>query len=154
MKPSIFFFSVLIFSLSVFGQSDDLRKSYRAATKSEENAKTFYKYVEDVSESDKAVMMAYKGAGETLLARFAPLAQRRGKVKSGIELVKKAVQKDPDNVEVRLIRLSIQENLPKMFKYNSEIEADKKFIKNVLPGIKDKGLLDMINGYFAGFSNN
>lgn len=151
---SLFISFVLFISWNVLGQSNDLRKSYREATKSEEKADSFYEYVKDVSTTDKAVMIAYKGAGKTLLARYEPLLQRKDKVKAGIDLVEKAVQKDPDNVEIRLIRLSIQENLPKMFKYNSNIETDKRFIQSKLGTIKDRGLVDMINGYFAEFSKN
>ncbi len=152
MKSSLFFLTVLFFSFHLLGQSSELRKSYRDATQSEEKAEAFYKYVENVSDSDKAVMIAYKGAGKTLLARFAPLTKRKEKVQSGVGLVEKAIQKDPDNVEIRLIRLSIQENLPKMFKYNGEIESDKKFIQSKLPTIKDEDLVKMIKGYFAEFS--
>src|SRR5690606_26062060 len=102
--------------------------------------------------SDKAEMMAYKGAGITLLARFEPLTKRSAKVKSGIKWIDDAIKKSPNNVEVRLIRLSVQENLPKMFKYNTHIESDRKFIKDALPTIQDKDLVKMINGYFAEFS--
>ncbi|MGB6084356.1 hypothetical protein [Moheibacter sp.] len=150
----LFIFFTLSFSLTIFAQSSELRKSYREATQSEAKASSFYEHVKNVSNSDKAVMLAYKGAGQTLLARYEPLLQRKDKVKAGIDLVEKAIQQDPDNVEIRLIRLSIQENLPKMFKYNTEIESDKKFIQSALPEIKDKSLVEMIKGYFAEFSKN
>ena len=35
---------------------------------------------------------------------------------------------NPNNVEARLIRLSIQENTPKLLKYKANIDADKKQI--------------------------
>ena len=38
------------------------------------------------------------------------------------------IKKDPSNYEVRLLRLSIQENAPKITGYNKDIEEDKKFI--------------------------
>ena len=153
MKAILFIISGLLFSFTVWGQSTELRKAYRDATDSEAASKAFYEYVKNVSDSDSnATMVAYKGAGKTLLARFEPLTKRKDKVKAGINLVEKAIQKDPNNVEIRLIRLSIQENLPKMFKYNGEIESDKKFIKSKLPSIKDDDLVKMINGYFAEFS--
>jgi len=154
MKSFLLFFTVLFFSFQIFGQSAELRKSYKEATKSEETAKSFYERVKNVSDTDSnATMLAYKGAGKTLLARYEPLTKRKDKVKAGINLVEKAIQNDPDNVEARLIRLSIQENLPKMFKYNGEIESDKKFIQAKLPSIKDEDLVKMIKGYFAEFSN-
>ena len=151
MKQFIFVFLFCIAQFS-WAQTSEIRTSYYDATKSEEKAKAFYKLVENTSSSDKAEMMAYKGAGITLLARFEPLTKRSAKVKSGIKWIDDAIKKSPNNVEVRLIRLSVQENLPKMFKYNTQIESDKKFIKDALPNIKDKDLVKMINGYFDEFS--
>lgn len=135
-----------------FAQTSEIRTAYKAATESETKAKAFFKLVEDITSSDKAEMLAYKGAGMTLLARYEPLTKRSAKVKAGIKWIDDAIAKAPNNVEVRLIRLSIQENLPKMFKYNTHIESDKKFIKEALPTIKDSDLEKMIKGYLAEFS--
>ncbi len=151
MKNAVLFM-LLLGSILLSAQSTNIRKAYRDATKSEEKANAFYDLVQDVSQSDKAVMVAYKGAGKMLLARYEPLTKRKPKVKEAVDWVEKAIKNDPDNVEIRLIRLSIQENLPKFLKYNQNIEEDKKFIKNALPNIKDKELTEMINGYFSEFS--
>ena len=97
-------------------------------------------------------MVAYKGAGKMLLARYEPLTKRKPKIKEAIEWIESAVKRDSDNVEIRLIRLSVQENLPKFLKYNDKIEEDRKFVKEALPSIKDKELIEMINGYFSEFS--
>lgn len=136
-----------------FAQTSEIRTAYRAATETEAKAKSFYQLVEKTTATDKAEMLAYKGAGITLLARYEPLTKRSAKVKSGIKWIDDAIKKAPNNVEVRLIRLSVQENLPKMFKYNTHIEADRKFIKDALPKLEDKDLVKMINGYFAEFSD-
>lgn len=152
MKNVILFFVLLSGSVSLFAQSTAVRKAYKDATKSEEKAKSFYELVDDVSQSDKSVMVAYKGAGKMLLARYEPLTKRKPKIKEAIDWIEKAVNADADNVEIRLIRLSVQENLPKFLGYNDNIEEDKKFVKDALPNIKDKELIEMINGYFAEFS--
>ncbi len=149
-----FFFTVffLFVSYNLFSQTAEIRTSYRAATKSEANAESFYNLVKNVSKSDKAEMVAYKGAAIALLAQYEPLAKRKAKLKEGIDWVEDAVAKASKNPEVRLVRLSIQENIPKFLKYNSNIEEDRKLIKEALPTIKDKGLTEMINGYFSEFS--
>lgn len=148
------FLFACLFAVSslLFAQTSEIRTSYRSATESEAKAKTFYALVDQTSATDKAEMLAYKGAGIALLARYEPLTKRSAKVKAGIKWIDDAIKKAPNNVEVRLIRLSIQENLPKMFKYNTQIESDKKFIKEALPDLTDKDLVKMINGYFADFS--
>lgn len=136
----------------VFGQSDDLRLAYRDATKSKSEARDFYNKTKDIKENDRAPMLAYKGAGLVLKARYEPLTKRKNLLKTGIGFIEKAVKEDPKNVEVRLVRLSIQEHLPKIVKYNSQISTDREFIKKSIPTIKDESLLEMVNGYFAEFS--
>jgi len=152
MKNFILFTTALFWGVVAVAQSSEIRNSYHAATQSEANAKIFYNLVKDVTKSEKAEMIAYKGAAKALLARYEPLSKRKAKLKEGIAWVEDAVTKSPKNAEVRLIRLSIQENLPKFLKYNKNIEEDRKFIKAALPAIKDKGLVEMINGYFNEFS--
>lgn len=152
MKNFIFFAVTLFLSLNTAAQNSEIRNSYHAATKSEENAGVFYNLVKDVTKSDKAEMIAYKGAAKALLARYEPLAKRKSKLKEGIEWVEDAVSKSPQNPEVRLVRLSIQESLPKFLNYHKNIEEDRSLIKKALPTIKDKGLVEMINGYFNEFS--
>ncbi|MFA7686253.1 MAG: hypothetical protein WCY25_00140 [Moheibacter sp.] len=153
MKKAFLLFTMLG-CFSLFGQSTTIREAYREATKSEEKAKNFYNLVEDVSQSDKAVMVAYKGAGKMLLARYEPLTKRKPIIKEAIEWIESAVDADSKNPEIRLIRLSIQENLPKFLKYHDQIEADRKFVKESLPNLKDKELVEMIKGYLADFSKN
>ncbi len=152
MKRFIFFFSTFFLSLTVFAQTEEIRNSYHAATQSEADAEVFYNLVKDISKSDKPEMVAYKGAAKALLARYEPLTKRKEKLKEGINWVEDAIAKAPNNTEVRLIRLSIQENIPKFLKYNDNIDEDRQFIKDSLPNIKDKGLVEMINGYFNEFS--
>jgi len=152
MKHFILFAATFLWSFTVIAQTSEIRNSYHAATKSEEKAQSFYELVKDVTKSDKAEMVAYKGAAKALLARYEPLTKRKEKLKEGIEWVEDAVAKSPKSAEVRLIRLSIQENLPKFLKYHQNIDEDRKFIKEALPNIKDSNLVEMINGYFNEFS--
>ena len=151
MKNAVLFF-LFLGSIALSAQSTTIRNAYREATKSEEKANAFYQLVDEVSQSDKAVMVAYKGAAKMLLARYEPLTKRKPKIKEAVEWIEKAVKADPDNAEIRLIRLSVQENLPKFLGYNDNLDEDKKFVKEALPNLKDKELAEMIKGYFAEFS--
>ena len=150
----LFTFLILV-SYATAGWSQDLdalRLLYRDATRSEEQARAFYTPLADVTKSDKPVLVAYKGAALALLVRYEKLTARGPKVKEAMPWIEQAVNDDPNNPEIRLIRLSVQEHLPKFLKYNSNIEADRKFIEQALPTIKDAGLAKMINGYFDTFS--
>lgn len=147
---------VLIAYAAVAGaqELDTLRLLYRDATKSEEKAQAFYEPLAAVTKNDKPVLVAYKGAGLMLLARYEKLTERGPKVKEAVPWIEQAVADDPDNAEIRLIRLSVQEHLPKFLKYNSNIEDDRQFIEQALPSVDDAGLKAMINGYFNSFSTN
>ena len=43
-------------------------------------------------------------------------------------MINNSIKKDSKDVENRLIRLIIQENIPKFIKYNQNIQEDKTFI--------------------------
>lgn len=130
----------------------DIRLLYKDATKSQEQAEAFYEPLHLISMSDNPVLVAYKGSGLALLARYERLSARGPKVREAVQWIEQAVAEEPDNAEIRLIRLSVQEHLPKFLKYNHNIEEDKQFVQEALPTIKDEGLRVMINGYFSEFS--
>lgn len=130
----------------------DIRLLYKDATKSQEQAEAFYEPLHQVSMSDKPVLIAYKGSGLALLARYERLSARGPKVKEAVQWIEQAVAEEPNNAEIRLIRLSVQEHLPKFLKYNHNIDEDKQFVLEALPTIQDEGLRAMINGYFSEFS--
>ncbi len=48
--------------------------------------------------------------------------------KEGRQLLEQSIVRYPNNVEFRFIRLTIQENAPKILKYNKDIVEDKKAI--------------------------
>lgn len=149
MKTTLFTI-ILIFTASfALAQSlDKTRLLYREAPKSAENAKVFLESLKAVTQTDKPVLIAYKGAGLMLEARFAKMTERLGKVGEAKKWVEKAVKNDPKNPEIRLIRLSIQENVPFIVRYKSNIDEDKKFLIAALPNITDPVVSKMINTYF------
>lgn len=155
MKKLFSLLTVLSCAVLVCAQDlDTLRLLYRDATKSEEQAMAFYEPLAAVTKNDPPVLVAYKGAGLMLLARYEKLAARGPKVKEAVPWIEQAVADEPDNAEIRLIRLSVQEHLPKFLKYNQHIEDDRQFIRQALPSLDDAGLKAMINGYFDSFSTD
>ena len=129
-----------------------IRLLYKDATQSKAQAEAFYTPLKAVTRADKPVLVAYKGAGLMLLARYEKLKDRGPKVKEGVQWVEQAVAAEPENAEIRLIRLSIQEHLPRFLKYHQNIEEDRSFVQQALPTIKEESLTAMINGYFEEFS--
>ncbi len=122
-------FSILFSFFFIFTQElPEVREQYYSASKSKENAEKFYDLLSKYNKDNK-ILIAYKGAATALKSKFTTDRKRKKDLFiEGVSMVEKAVKSDPNNVEIRLIRLSIQENTPKILKYKSNIEEDKKMI--------------------------
>ncbi len=116
----------------LIGKADisEIRKQYPEAANSKTSAKAFHKLLSDVVATDKdKSLVAYKGCSETLLSKFANnLPGKIKHMKAGAKLIDAAVAADPDNVEIRMIRLSVQENVPAIVGYKDKIDEDKAFL--------------------------
>ena len=55
-------------------------------------------------------------------------AKKLSVFKEGRELLEQAIKRYPKNAEFRFIRLTIQENAPKILRYNKNTTEDKKAI--------------------------
>lgn len=107
------------------------------------NSKTFYKIFSSASEIElnqnialleKAEMSAinkvYLGALLTKRAEgLKDVKQKIATFKSGVEMIENVIAENPKNIEFRFIRYIIQENAPKILKYNTNMLEDEKFIK-------------------------
>lgn len=109
----------------------EIRKLYPTVIQSESNVNEFASLLSKVTKEDNKTLLAYKGASVTLLAKFKKTVSEKSKTfKEGAELVESAIASEPNNIENRLIRLSIQEKTPKILKYNRNKEEDKNFLLN------------------------
>jgi hypothetical protein len=58
-----------------------------------------------------------------------------------------AIIQEDENIELRFLRLSIQENLPSFLGYSSQIKADRSFLVDHLDQILDEDLKSKISTY-------
>lgn len=90
------------------------------------------KMIADLMETknNSATHLAYLGGLQTIWANhvFNPIG-KLNTFKEGKKNIEQAIKKEPDNVELRFIRLSVQKNAPAFLGYNSNINADTEFIK-------------------------
>ncbi len=78
---------------------------------------------------DNKLLLAYKGASIALKAKYAKqIKQKKSLFIEGVKMLEMALKNDSNNLEFRLIRLSIQENSPKILNYKSNIDEDKKLL--------------------------
>lgn len=55
---------------------------------------------------------------------------RKALVKSGATNLEAVIKSNPNNAELRLIRMSVQENIPKIVGYRGSLKDDKVFLIN------------------------
>lgn len=57
------------------------------------------------------------------------------------------IQRNPNNIEIRFLRLTIQENIPDFLGYNSDTKEDRQFISENINEITDNDLHNRIVSY-------
>ncbi|MBW8522389.1 hypothetical protein K0U91_07875 [Chryseobacterium chendengshani] len=121
----------LFTGLFLFFQSSDLealRNAYSKANLSMEGAKNFIEIADKKTSSDP-VISAYKAAAEILEAKVTTEKNKRKSfVKSGVTHLESVIKNNPSNAELRVIRMSVQENIPKIVGYSKNLKEDKAFI--------------------------
>ncbi len=106
---------------------ETLRENYPQASMSKANADKFAVLAEKTSSSN-AVFQAYKGAAKIIQSKFEKGNTRKPMIVSGVKALENSISVYPNQIELRVIRLSVQENLPKIVGYNTKIKEDKNFI--------------------------
>jgi len=144
---SIVYISIFSFLFSNPSVSE-IRELYKDAANSLEITQQLHAKLEVINKTDKAVLVAYKGASLILLAKNSKGTKiKKVYFKEGIELLEYSVSKNLKNIELRFIRLTIQEKSPKFLKYKKNISEDKSFINNQLKSVKNSNLRAYIKEY-------
>ncbi len=107
---------------------ESLRESYAKANLSNANTEEFISIAEKQSGSD-AVTTGYKAAAKIMEAKIAK-SNRKALVKSGATNLEAIIKSNPNNAELRVIRMSVQENIPKIVGYRGSLKDDKIFLIN------------------------
>lgn len=145
-------FLLIIFLLvGFFGSSQDLshlRSQYPLAQENGELTSQLNDKLAQISSGADPVMMAYKGAVKTLMADFAKkIRDKKDYFKEGVELIETALKTDPNNIEIRYLRLTVQEHAPKFLKYHDNISEDKEMILKNYSSISSKELKAVIREF-------
>lgn len=146
MKLVVSFICSLAFLISP--DISELRKTYPEANTSEGVTDELFIKLSSVTKTDSAVLVAYKGAVSTLKAKYAQkLRNKKDFFKSGAELIEYAVATQPKNIEIRCIRLSVQENSPKVVGYKESMEEDKGFLLHNFAKVSSGEIREFIKNY-------
>ena len=124
-------FFAILFYIGFSGNPSvtEVRKLYATANSSEVNAKEFLEKLSNISKEDTKILVAYKGASLTIVSKLEKkVSNKSKKFKEGVALIEYAVTNEPNNIEIRLVRLSVQENVPKIVNYRGNKKEDKKYL--------------------------
>lgn len=146
MKLIFFLFGLFLITIHI--DIKDVRNDYKEAVNSESKVNLFNDNLKDVTKKDDIRLVAYKGAAITLKARYEKGAKQKSETfKKGVEWVEYAIENKPLDMEVRFVRLSIQQNSPKFLGYNKEIESDKNYILTNFNTIQSKDFKAYLKSY-------
>lgn len=142
--------SISIF-LTFFGTIPELskvREEYIKVGGNKEVALKLHESLSEVTKKDNKVLVAYKGAILAIVAKYTKDKNvRKEYFKEGAGLIEYAVASQPNNIEIRVVRLSIQENSPKFLKYQKNILEDKQFILENYKNLDSKEIQNFVKSY-------
>lgn len=129
-----------------FKNSDlnEVRTSYNKAVLDKKLCKKMIEELE-LSKEKSVIALAYLGAYQTIWANhvFNPLS-KLATFKKGKNNIELAISKEPENVEIRYIRFSVQKNAPSFLRYNSHLKEDRDFLvknkKNINSDLLQKNI--------------
>jgi len=146
MKGFLFIVFVSLFLSSP--KLKEVRLAYVQAVNDKEITLQLNKDLSEITKTDDKILVAYKGAVLTLMAKFAKsVKEKKAYFKEGAELIEFAVSAKPMDVEIRVVRLSVQENSPKVVGYRKNKEEDKQFIIAHFKEVSSKELKTYIKGF-------
>ncbi len=137
----IYFF---LFSINL----QEVRQLYPKAKDDAFIVDSLYSQLSSVGIEDNLVLYGYKGAIATLKAKYAKgIKDKKTFFKEGAEMMEDAIAADPENVELHFIRLTVQENAPRIVNYQDQIESDKAIILKNYSLLKEREVKEMIQSY-------
>jgi len=147
---AITFAFLLPFTLKA-NNMDQVRRDYIAAIESSEKANKLCAQLEKIK-NPSSLEMAYLGSVQAIMAKHTwnPV-NKMSYLGKGFDMINNAVTKDPNNLEVRFLRFSLQYYVPSFLGYSKNLMTDKNKIVNIIKttepvnlDIEKKILKDMI----------
>ena len=138
---------LVVFSLNISNAQSmqDVRRLYLESSNNDSKLDSFNHLLVE-SKNKTNVLSAYYGAN--LLLKSKHLKNPFKKIEffeKGKEIIENAIIKEPDNIEIALIRYSVQKNSPRFLMYNKNLIEDYEFINKNINSVNDKKLKKYIS---------
>lgn len=149
MKRLTFLILLLISNLMFSQNLKEYRALLQTGEKSEKSAKTLIeKSTSAYKNSKEPVFLGFLAVGKFFMAKhaFNPL-KKMSYFNEGKKLMERSLKAEPDNLEVRLMRLITQESVPKILGYSQNISEDRTYLTRSYKNTKDEDLKIYIKDY-------
>jgi hypothetical protein len=121
-------FGLMMVSLMFSGESGVEKKIRQDFHDGEFTEKRLEVIIDNNGYENTALTKAYKGLCETMMAEYVYLPTTKLKYfNKGKKKIDESIRQQPDNPELRYIRLMVQMNAPSMLGYYREIQKDLDF---------------------------
>ncbi|WP_133228494.1 hypothetical protein [Sphingobacterium corticibacter] len=140
---------LLFFPLMLWANTlEDLRNKYTDVVADSELCKDLIDNLSDKKDLS-STERAYLGAIQTIWANHTKSPISKWKTfQRGKDNIEAAVKASPNNIEIRMLRYSVQSNCPKFLNYYDEMDADRDYIVENKAQIKSPALVKMYHGLF------
>jgi hypothetical protein len=147
------FFILMILFQPQAKDISQIREKYHLAIYNEKIANALDAELQAL-EGGESIFKGYQGAVKMLLASFAFMPNTKyAFFTNGKVLLEKAIIESPSDLELRYLRLSIQQNTPSFLGYKSDIETDKQLLLRGVSDVKDADLKIRIKSYLISSCN-
>ena len=126
-----------------------IRKDFNKGVQDKALCEKYHKELEE--NANTTIEKGYYAAFHMFMAKHTgnPL-KKMGYFKNGKNALEDIIKANPENIELRFIRLCIQFYTPKYLGYHHEINKDKAFVMNNLYKLSDKETKNLIYRYLEG----
>ena len=150
MKQACIIIMGLLISLNVYSNETviNFRNHYYGVCLNETSIHEFDTYLELYKESNNVTVKGYQAVIWFLWADFYinPI-KKWNCFNKGVIKLDQLIESYPDNIELRFLRLTIQNNAPIFLGYNQKVNNDKQFIYSGLNRVSDMDLKERITYY-------
>ncbi len=152
MNKSVLFF-LFIFCVTVsYAQKitmKDIRNDFNKGVKDEALCESYFEWLDKNAKTDTE--KGYKAAFQMFMAKHTgnPI-KKMSYFKGGKKLLEEQIKFNPNNVELRFIRLCIQYHSPSFLGYRDDIQVDKNFMIDNLYKINDVEIKQLLFKYLRG----
>jgi len=133
----------LLFTNTSISDISEVRDLYRYTEK-------FYELTQKGNHAEDVVIAGYFGCALTLKASFSEsTGDKISYFRKGRRMIEDAIESAPNNIELRMIRLSVQISAPRITRYRRNIEEDKKFLQENIGKVTVPKLKKFIQGFMS-----